>query len=285
MELIQLKQLVAIAEEKTISRAAERLNISQPALSRSVQKLEDEFGIRLFDRTKNSMKINAAGEAVLEKARILLEDEKNLLLKVAALKNKTQHLHIITCAPAPLWRLSAEMGVAFPDISLTNALCDEDEIIALLLSEKADLAIVRREIEAEAILTLPLTDEQLFMQIPLTDPLSKKSSIRFADLAGKEIREYTGTGFWHNLHRECISGARYIEYSDIMVYLNAIKDGKSLTFVTALANTSEPTRDFCTTVPITDSEATAHYRLAFLKKNGEKLRTVTQWATKAAKDW
>ena len=162
---------------------------------------------------------------------------------------------------------------------------DEDEIVSLLLSEKAEIAIVRKEIESEAIVIVPLVDEQLYMQIPLTDPLSKKTSIKFKDLAGREIREYTQTGFWHKMHRDCIPDATYIEYDDIMVYTNVINSQNPLTFVTQLANTHSEKQEGCVTVPITDPEATAHYSLAFLKKNERALRDVIDWAVKTAKGW
>ena len=285
MEFVQLKQLVVIAEEKVLSHGAERLNISQPALSRSIQRLEDELGLPLFDRTKNSMVLNEAGAAIVEEAKKVLSDADALLKKAHALKNEEKHIRIVTCAPAPLWKLSAELGAAFPKIKITSSMPDEDSIISLLLSEKADLAIVRKEIESEAISTLPLTDEQLCMRIPLTDELSKKKSIKFADLAGKEIREYTKTGFWHKVHRDLIPGAVYIEYDDIMVYTNVINSQNPLTFVTELANTHAQNPAGAVTVPITDEEACAHYRLAFLKKNEEALRGIVDFSVKSAMDW
>ncbi len=285
MELIQLQQLVVVAQEKVLSHAAEKLNISQPALSRSIQRLEDEFGIQLFDRTKNSMVLNEAGQTIVDQAKIVLADSETLKAKAAALKNKSRHLHITTCAPAPLWKLTAELSAAFPSIKITSAMNDEDEIISLLLSEKAEIAIVRKRIESETIATVPLVDEQLFMQIPLSDPLSKKSSIHFKDLAGREIREYTQTGFWHQLHRDYIPDATYIEYDDIMVYSNVVNSQNPLTFVTQLANTQSEKREGCVTVPITDSEATAHYSLAYLKKNERSLRDVLDRAVTAAKNW
>ena len=285
MELIQLQQLVVIAQEKVLTQAAEKLNISQPALSRSIQRLEDELGLSLFNRTKNSMVLNETGQAIVEQAKIVLADSETLKEKATALRNKSRHLHITTCAPAPLWKLTAELSSSFPNIKITSAMNDEDEIVSLLLSEKAEIAIVRKEIESGAIVTVPLVNEQLYMQIPLTDPLSKKSSIKFKDLAGREIREYTQTGFWHKMHRDCIPDATYIEYDDIMVYTNVINSQNPLTFVTQLANTHSEKREGCVTVPITDPEATAHYSLAFLKKNERALRDVIDWAVNAAEMW
>lgn len=285
MELVQLRQLVCISQEKVLSHAAEKLNISQSALSRSIQRLEDELGMQLFSRTKNSMSLNEAGLVIAEQAKLVLEDVRALSAKAEALKNKSLPLHIATCAPAPLWKLAAELGTAFPAVSISSEMPDEDSIVGLLLAEKADLAIVRKPIASGAIESVPFMEEQLFMQIPLSDELSRKKSIRFADLAGKEIREYTKTGFWHKVHRDCIPGARYIEYDDLMVYTNVIKSQCPLTFVTELGNTLHVERDGCVTVPITDAEATARYRLAFLRKNEPRLGGIVSWAVHAAKQW
>lgn len=285
MELTQLRQLVTIAEEKVLSRAAEKLNISQPALSRSIQRLEEELGIALFGRTKNSMALNEAGLLVVEQARTVLAGVDSLVAKVAELKNESCTISLATCAPAPQWKFHAELMTVCPNIKVVSSMPDEDEIISLLLSERAELAIVRKEIDSEAIESVPFMSEQLFMQIPLSDPLAVKTEIRFADLAGKEIREFTGIGFWRKLHRELIPNARFIEYDDFMVYTNVIKSQNPLTFVTELGNTLRIEREGCVSVPIVDEEATAHYRLAYLRKNKTALREIIDWAAEEAKRW
>ncbi len=285
MELIQLRQLVAIAETKVLSRAAEKLHISQPALSRSIQHLEDELGVQLFDRKKNSMSLNENGEAIVERAKIVLADTAALVSLAGALRQQKRTFYVASCAPAPLWKLTAELQGAFPGTSVKRDTVDEDSIISLLLSEKANFAITRKAIDSEAIKSIPFLDEQLFMQIPESHPLSKKSEIRFADLAGETILEYTKTGFWHKLHRNCIPDATFIEYDDFMVYMNVVKSPQTFTFVTELGHTKNESKSGCSIVPITDENATAHYRLAFLKKNEAALRTVIDWAVDAAKGW
>ena len=284
MELIQLRQLVVIAEKKVLSHAAEKLNISQPALTRSIQRLEDELGLLLFDRTKNSMTLNKNGEIVVEQAKKVLSEVEFLMQKVESLKSDFPVIAIATCAPAPQWKLSAELSEKFPKLKITSTMPDEDDIVSLLLSEKVTLAIVRKKIDSESIETIPFMDEQLFMQIPLSDPLAKKKKIRFADLAEKEIREYINTGFWHKVHREQIPDAHYIEYDDLMVYTNVIKSQNPLTFVTELGNTLRVKQEACVTLPIIDDEATAHYRLAYLKKNKNSLHEIISWAVKVDKD-
>lgn len=79
VELYQLVQLVAIADCGTISGAAEQLHLSQPALSRSMQKLEDVLQVTLFDRQKNKISLNKNGELAVEYARRVIDQAHDLV--------------------------------------------------------------------------------------------------------------------------------------------------------------------------------------------------------------
>src|ERR1700747_647167 len=74
MELRQLRYFVAVGEEQHYGRAAQRLRVAQPALSRQIQNLEEEIGFELFDRLPRGVKINAAGEFLLKEARRILQE-------------------------------------------------------------------------------------------------------------------------------------------------------------------------------------------------------------------
>ena len=79
IEFYQLEQLVTIAKEGTLSKAAEVLLISQPALTRSIQRLEDDLNIKLFDRKKNKITLNDNGKLAVELFEKLLNEKTQII--------------------------------------------------------------------------------------------------------------------------------------------------------------------------------------------------------------
>src|SRR5579864_3631522 len=77
MELRHLRYFVAVGEEQHYGRAASRLRVAQPALSRQIQDLEEELGFKLFERLPRGVRLNAAGKLFLEDARRVLQDIEN----------------------------------------------------------------------------------------------------------------------------------------------------------------------------------------------------------------
>ena len=114
MNITQLEQLIEIAKRKTLSAAAESLHISQPALSQSMQKLENDLGTTLFDRTKNSIQLNETGEVAVKYAETVLNTVSNMRNNIIEFEKKKRTISVCSCAPAPLWRLLPLLSTAYP---------------------------------------------------------------------------------------------------------------------------------------------------------------------------
>ena len=88
MELYQLRSFIAVAELAHLTRAAERLHVSQPALSAQIKALEDELGVHLFERTPAGMTLTAAGKRLLPEAAKVLADAAALYGKARAMEGE-----------------------------------------------------------------------------------------------------------------------------------------------------------------------------------------------------
>ena len=104
-ELYQLEQLLAVSECGTLSQAAEQLHLSQSALSRSMQRLEAELQVTLFTRQKNRIELNECGRMAVEHARRIIEQARDMALRVQAFDRSQRTILVGSCAPAPLWEI------------------------------------------------------------------------------------------------------------------------------------------------------------------------------------
>ena len=99
IEIHLFAQLVAFASCGTLSAAAEQLHISQPALSRSMQRLEDELGVKLFDRQKSRLTLNENGALTVQYARSLLMQEESMIEQIREYDRKKRTISVGSCTP------------------------------------------------------------------------------------------------------------------------------------------------------------------------------------------
>lgn len=88
MSLVQLESFVAVAEEQHVGRAAKRLHVTQPPLTRRIRGLEDDLGAALFERTPRGMRLLPAGQVLLPQARQILADVERLRQTIAGVHER-----------------------------------------------------------------------------------------------------------------------------------------------------------------------------------------------------
>lgn len=143
MELYQLVSFVVVAEEENMTRAATRLNLSQPAISTQLKSLEDELQFPLFHRTPKGMKLTDEGQALKIKADIVLSGIEDFNAEVERLRGGSYGEIILGVNTDPrllrLEKLYTKLKDQYPDISLTVQESMSWDVIEKLKSGKIDL--------------------------------------------------------------------------------------------------------------------------------------------------
>jgi DNA-binding transcriptional LysR family regulator len=193
MDLRRLRYFVAVAEEGHITRAAERLDIQQPPLSRLIKAIEQELDVQLFRRKPRGVELTEAGRGFLDKARSVLAsiDQAIVAAKRTARGEQGQICVGVTTASAfhpfvpPVIRAFRE---AFPLVSLTLEESNSNELAQLLRNERADVVFIRStSADPEGLLLNRLLDEELVVAMPSGHPLALRKSGREAALPLKML--------------------------------------------------------------------------------------------------
>ena len=116
MELRHLRYFIAVAEELNFSRAAERLHVSQPPLSRQIRSLEAELKVKLLDRNTQGVRLTRVGHAVLARSRKLVRDAESLRAESQMIEKESQEELRIGYAPSPT-------AVSYPECSANIMSC------------------------------------------------------------------------------------------------------------------------------------------------------------------
>lgn len=196
-ELNQLHQLVTIADSGTISKAAEIVHISQPALTRSMQKLESEWDVTLFDRQKNKVTLNKTGELAVQYARRILDDVNNMTRTVQAFERSLRTISVGSCAPAPIIELLSSLPERYSGMTTSAETVSPDHLISGLKKNLYQIIITDHPIESPDILCQKFCTEQLLLTVPPAHPLAeRKEGIYAEDLAGETMLMFKEIGIW-----------------------------------------------------------------------------------------
>lgn len=195
IELNQLEQLIYIAENKTISKAAKELLISQPALSRSMQRLESDLGVELFDHYKNKIVLNKNGELAVKHAQKIIKSIQTMINDVQDYDQSFHRISIATCSPAPMWDIEPLIKELYPQITIQTAVINKKDLLTKLKEKEYHLVITPEYIDDSQYFCIPYVEEDLLLSLPLNHPLASKKEIKFHDLDGQTMLLYSNIGF------------------------------------------------------------------------------------------
>lgn len=186
----KLRHIAVLAEAESFARAAEMLNISQPALSQSIQAVEQRFGIQLFDRSRRGVTLTPSGRWVLADARKLLRDsetlERNMRLLGTAQLGEVRFGLDPLCAGIFLVDLLAFLGEHHTALMIDAAVHAATELERRLLGHETDLIVIPRQLltNAAQIEELALLTVRVALLVRPGHPLLARGRVSLEDLAG-----------------------------------------------------------------------------------------------------
>jgi LysR family transcriptional regulator, hca operon transcriptional activator len=193
MELRHLRYFVTVAEELNFTRAAQRLNTAQPSLSQQIRDLEREVGAPLFIRTKRSVKLTAAGAALLDEARLTLAQARRAIASARQAAQVGESTLVLGFGPAAEIKLFpstlTSLRASFPKLRLEFRSMTTLNQREALLHNEIDLAFLRPPIHEPSLEAIPVLREQLVAVLPADHPLAGEGPLDFAELSGHAFIE------------------------------------------------------------------------------------------------
>lgn len=193
MDLRHLRYFQAVAEELSFSKAARRLRIAQPALSRAVQEVEAELGCQLMDRDRRSVRLTPAGAALLQETGLLLDRLEESLRRVRrAASGEDGELRLGYIGPPTrpfLGRLLQEYRRRFPRVTVILEERTPERVWEMVSKGRLSVGLTRPVIAHEALglKSLTLREETLCAVVPADHSLASKTSLSWSKLAAEPI--------------------------------------------------------------------------------------------------
>ncbi|KWN12928.1 LysR family transcriptional regulator [Burkholderia ubonensis] len=197
MELRQLRYFIAVAEEMNITRAAERLHMTQPPLSRQLQAIEDEIGLPLFERGARPLKLTEAGRVFYAQAKRLVDQADELGPLTRRLAQMSERI-VIGFVPSTLYGALPDVIRAFretrPDVELSLIEMFTLEQLGALKGGRIDVGFGRLRFDDDQLVREALIEEKLIAALPAGHPLADPyRPLALADVANETLIVYPST--------------------------------------------------------------------------------------------
>ncbi|HLU54106.1 MAG TPA: LysR substrate-binding domain-containing protein [Pseudonocardia sp.] len=187
MRYRRLAYFVAVAEEQSFTRAAQRLHMAQPPLSQQIALLEKEIGTPLFDRSHRAVRLTAAGAALLPEARRLLADLDETVRMVRGVGEGTIGRLTVGFIPSAmngvLPDLVREFRATHPGVDLTLREMAPDALVHAVLERRLDVAVLYLPLDEPDLAHRRLACEELLLALPEAHPAAAASAVALADVA------------------------------------------------------------------------------------------------------
>ncbi len=279
MTLNELRYIVAVAQERNFRRASEKVFVSQPALSLAIQKLEEELGVQIFERSRTSVSFTPTGEMVVKQAQRVLEEADQI--RIIASQGKDQLIGtlkigaIYTVGPYLLPELIPVLKHKAPKMPLEMEENTTANLQDQLVNGRLDAIIIALPFAGAGIATTPLYDEDFNVVVPLDHPWAKRKQIKTAELGTEKILLLNSGHCFSNQVKEVCSEfnssvGEIQQGNSLETIRNMVASGLGITVLPVSANSSKYHSRLTREIPFASPAPARRIALAWRKSFARK---------------
>lgn len=280
MDITTLEYFKIIAESGSLTKAAQQLHITQPAMSAMLKKLEEELGVELFDRSPNRIYLNKTGEIALIHVNTILRNVEQLKADVLSAARQSQTLSIAFCDPGVRWFSVPRFSVAHPEIQVKDDLYEGEDAASLLSERVYDLMVTPQKITDTRIQSLPFLSDQVYLSVPEDSNLAGRSTISIREIPAQALL-YPQIGGYFLSQMEKVITADHLPITLVKNNYNVTQHLiRTTNFLATISTLSMELRNdgtHRTLIPITDPELNVLYYISYQKNNRDKVKVFLQW--------
>lgn len=281
MDITQFQYFKVIAETGSLTKAADILHVSQPAMSAMLKKFEESLNVELFDRSPNRIRLNQNGEIALVHVNNILHNIEQMKADLLSAVQQNLTLRAAFCDPGVRWFCVPRFSVAHPEITIEDELYEGTENVKLLRERVYDFIVTPENLQAQGIQSLSFLSDRVFLSVPIDSKLAELKSISLKDIPAQPLL-YPQIGGYFLAQIETIIDKNKFpitlvknEYN-ITQYL--IRTTNFLATISTLSIDLRNDGTHRTLIPMTDPELNVTYHISFLKTNRKKLEMFLAWA-------
>lgn len=276
IEYYLLEELVTFAKCGTVAKTAEVLGLTQPAVTHSMKKLEEELGVTLFIRKPNKLYLSETGKYTAREAKKLIDDNLDFTKRVKQFEKDQTTLVVGVNAPGPG---NVLRSLHDQNIQIISDLV-ESNFENLLAEHQVTCLLLNFPIEDRDITSTYLGTESMSVNLPADCNLNKNKELSFKMLKGKTILSPSPIGFWTKIYHDEIPDSKIIfqnessEYSEILQYSVLPFFTTNLTSLDSQWGHNLP--DNRSVRPLKDEVAHQKFYACYLKQNKDRVQPLIE---------
>ena len=274
-----LEYLIVFYKEGSLLKASEVLHLSEPSLSKAMKSLEDEIGLKIFDRKKNKLSLNEGmlyenaiaqmlvANKLLPFINEVINSDRILVKKAQEIKEKRNKISIGYTAPGIFYKYSDIFMNKIIKVEISTILDEEDNLIKDIANDKYDVIFINKEIKNDGFVCRKIFQEHLYISIPPTHFLSgMKNGVYWKDIDGQSFLLFSYVGVWSSILEKNLFKAHYIKNADKNDLEELTAYSSIPAFVTDISSKFKSTANRIN-IPILDEDAKLNFYIVYKKNN------------------